>query len=64
MGALHAMYMPLEVREAKGKFGSKGAKEAAKANLLGIFVEKDPEMWRNGVVELARAIENGRIVAR
>jgi len=64
LGALHAMYMPLEVREAKGKFGSKGAKEAAKANLLGIFVEKDPEMWRNGVVELARAIENGRIVAR
>lgn len=64
LGALHATYMPLEVREAKAKFGSEGTKEMTKADLLGIFVEKDAEMWRNGVVELARAIESGRIVAR
>ena len=64
LGALHATYMPLEVREAKAKFGSEGTKETTKADLLGIFVEKDAEMWRNGVVELARAIESGRIVAR
>ena len=64
MGALHATYVPLEVREARQKFGSQGAKEIAKVDALGVFVEKDAEMWRNGVLELARAIESGRIVAR
>jgi len=64
MGALHATYVPLEVREARQKFGSQGAKEIAKVDTLGVFVEKDAEMWRNGVLELARAIESGRIVAR
>jgi len=64
LGALHAIYMPLEVCEAKANFGSKGAKETTKVDLMGIFVERDAEMWRNGVVELARAIECGRNVAR
>jgi len=64
LGALHATYVPLEVREARQNFGSKGAKEIAKVDVLGIYVEKDADMWKNGVVELARAIESGRIVAR
>jgi len=64
LGALHATYVPLEVREAIVKFGSMRTKETTKADLIGVFVEREPEMWRNGVVELASAIESGRIVAR
>ena len=64
LGALHATYVPLEVREARSKFGSTGPKETAKVDSMGIFVEKEAGMWRDGVVELARAIEAGRIVAR
>jgi len=64
LGALHAVYVPLEVREARQKFGSGGAKEVAKIDALGIYVEKDADMWKSGVVELAGAIESGRIVAR
>jgi len=64
LGALHATYVPLEVREAKQKFGSKGAKDSTKVDAMGVFVARDVEMWRNGVVELARAIESGRVVAR
>lgn len=64
LGALHATYVPLEIREARREFGSKGAKGSAKVDAVGVYVEKDAGMWRDGVVELARAIESGRIVAR
>ncbi|XP_077991956.1 putative aminopeptidase W07G4.4 isoform X2 [Glandiceps talaboti] len=55
LGALHVLYVPLEVRESD-------ATKAAKATKLGIWAESEEESEK--VRKLAEGIESGRLVAR
>ncbi|KAM9391875.1 putative aminopeptidase W07G4.4 [Pholidichthys leucotaenia] len=56
LGALHALYMPLEVREAKVKSTD------CKVCVLGLWAAQEVEGQR--LVELAKALESGRLVYR
>ncbi|XP_076005521.1 putative aminopeptidase W07G4.4 [Genypterus blacodes] len=56
LGALHALYMPLEVREANIK------PSQYKACVLGLWVAKEAQGPR--LVELAHAMESGRLAYR
>ncbi|XP_056275560.1 putative aminopeptidase W07G4.4 [Pseudoliparis swirei] len=54
LGALHALYMPLEVREASVK--------PTKVCVLGLWASQEAEGRR--LVELAEALESGRVACR
>uniref|UniRef100_A0A672YJH8 Putative aminopeptidase W07G4.4 n=1 Tax=Sphaeramia orbicularis TaxID=375764 RepID=A0A672YJH8_9TELE len=56
LGALHALYMPLEVREAKVK------PSEHKVCALGLWVARDAQGPR--LMELAAALESGRLACR
>ncbi|KAG5840513.1 hypothetical protein ANANG_G00189600 [Anguilla anguilla] len=56
LGALHALYMPLEVREAALK------QSPHKVAVLGLWAKKDEEGEK--LVHLANALEAGRLVCR
>ncbi|XP_061585434.1 putative aminopeptidase W07G4.4 [Cololabis saira] len=56
LGALHALYMPLEVREAKVKSSD------YKVCVLGLWAAQEAEGKR--LVELANALESGRLACR
>ncbi|MBN3294979.1 YH24 aminopeptidase, partial [Amia calva] len=56
MGALHALYVPLEVREAAV------TQRAHKAEMLGVWVSTEEQGKR--IIQLATALESGRLVCR
>ncbi|CAL1614964.1 unnamed protein product [Knipowitschia caucasica] len=56
LGALHALYMPLEVRESRTK------PSELKACVLGLWVTREEEGKR--LVQLAEALESGRVACR
>lgn len=56
LGALHALYMPLEVRESNVK------KNDHKVCVLGLWAAE--EAWGTKLVELANALESGRLAYR
>ncbi|XP_034026566.1 putative aminopeptidase W07G4.4 isoform X2 [Thalassophryne amazonica] len=56
LGALHALYMPLELRELKVK------PDDCKVHVLGLWVAEDSEGQK--LVRLAEALESGRLACR
>uniref|UniRef100_A0A8C5DL62 Putative aminopeptidase W07G4.4 n=1 Tax=Gouania willdenowi TaxID=441366 RepID=A0A8C5DL62_GOUWI len=56
LGALHALYMPIEVREWKGKANE------LKVCVLGLWTAQEAEGRR--LVEVANALESGRLACR